>query len=141
MIDKRDFDNIVWLKKNHINPPKYIKNWIFDKNSLTQKLQNLYPKFRVQLLSEIIEDEFIKREVYLCNNDIPLVYAVSFIPAKCKKLQNLGNQPLGEILFKNANRNDILITNYNNIWGRESFFNFEGFEIIVCEFFLETIYS
>ena len=123
-------------QNNIIDIPDDIKNWLFDDGSLTTKLKQEYPNFKVELLSEIKDKDFIRREVNLCDDSQVLVNAISFIPQKCHKLQNLGNKPLGEIIFQNSKRLEIKIIKHNNIWGRKSVFLFEDFEVIVCEFFM-----
>jgi chorismate--pyruvate lyase len=128
--------------------PSFIKNWLIDNTSLTQKLKNLYPNFLVKVLNEenIIIDEnildekqVVKREVNLCAGDKKLIYAISFIPESCADLINIGNKPLGEILFQNAIRDSIEITKTQNIWGRRSVFLYNDHKIMVCEFFMPTL--
>lgn len=140
MFKSGEFDNLVW-QKDCKNIPNNIQNWLFDDDSLTRKLKQKYSGFQVKVLAENTINNTLQREVYLCNDTTPLVYAISFIPIDCTQLQNLSNTPLGEILFQNGKRKEIFITEFKDIWGRKSLFNFENFEIIVCEFFLETLYA
>jgi chorismate--pyruvate lyase len=134
------FSDIAW-KKTYPHIPQTAQYWLFDDNSLTTKLQKLYPNFQVKVIAETIQDSYLQREVRLCDGDIPLVHAISLIPTDCGSLQNLGNTPLGEILFQKGQRLEIAITNKNGNWGRKSLFEFENYQIIVCEFFLPALYT
>lgn len=138
-----DIFAIDWQKNKDI--PLFIYDWIFDEHSLTSKLKDIYPNFRVQVLSEntlnIENIAFIRREVNLCDMSSPLVRAISFIPKECHELQNLGNTPLGEILFKQGERQNILVAKHNDIWARKSIFTFKNHNITVCEFFLKNLFE
>jgi tRNA (cmo5U34)-methyltransferase len=130
--------NLDW-QKSYPNVPKNVENWLFDDGSLTAKLKNIYPNFNVKVISESVENDTLTREVNLCDADVPLVYAISQIPQNCLNLQNLGNKPLGEILFKNGKRIDISIAKNGENWGRKSIFEFENEKVVVCEFFLNNL--
>jgi chorismate-pyruvate lyase len=128
--------------------PNFIKTWLIDNDSLTRKLKKLHPDFLVKVLNEeditidyniLGESKVIKREVNLCAGDKKLIYAVSFIPKNCIDLINIGNQPLGEILFQNAIRESIEITKTQNTWGRRSIFLYKNHKIMVCEFFMPSL--
>jgi len=141
-------ENLSWQKgwqKNwqteNDSMPKDVESWLFDDNSLTAKLKNIYPKFRVEVVQESLKNGNLQREVNLCDDKTPLVYAISLIPTSCTKLQNLGNTPLGEILFQNGKRLEITTAKDGENWGRKSIFAFENHHIIVCEFFLPTLFT
>lgn len=103
-----------------INPPKRLKPWLYEYDSLTQQLRQRYGRsFRVEVLFEQWRPAFIEesrtltvradgfqliREVALMNADQPLILARTIIPATTidaahRKLSGLGNRPLGEVLF------------------------------------------
>jgi chorismate-pyruvate lyase len=132
--------NLDW-QKNYPNIPKNVENWLSDDSSLTAKLKNIYPNFNVKVINESVANDTLTREVNLCDDGVPLVYAISKIPQNCLNLQNLGNKPLGEILFKNGKRVDISIAKNGDNWGRKSIFEFENEKVVVCEFFLPELFK
>ncbi len=97
------------------------RHWLTDRGSLTRRLQQLSPDFRVRRLKQDLAhpnlDEYktlalfpgrlaMIREVLLLNADTPLVYAHSVIPlaglaGPWAGLTGLGNRPLGAALFTN----------------------------------------
>jgi len=132
--------------------------WIRDDQSLTQKLKKRYPDFRVEVDKqeklEIYKHEinllgnegnFIVREVFLYGDNQPVVFARSIIPINTitDSIMEIGNKPLGEILFTDPNilREPIEVTFQNDIWGRRSVFVMNNSRILVSEFFLEKIYA
>ncbi len=131
--------------------PNSVKHWVLDSDSLTAKLRAVYPAFNVELItnepenaSEEVADilgtlEVYRREVYLCSNKTRLVYAVSFIPKACHELLELGNTPLGEVLFNSATRKSIELSLTKNTPGRRSIFQYKSHRIIVCEFFITPL--
>jgi chorismate--pyruvate lyase len=140
------------------NIPKDVLFWIGDDQSLTQKLKKKYPDFRVEVhkqeessiynheINQIgNEENFIVREVSLYGDNEPVVFARSVIPenTKTQSIMEIGNKPLGEILFTDPNilREPIEITFQNNVWGRRSVFVMNDSRILVSEFFLEKIYA
>lgn len=75
----------------------------FSLQVLSQTEQNLTPHQQQQLGTEDISATF--REVLLKQGDTPLVYAQTIIPESTlsgaeKGLAQLGNQPLGQVLFQ-----------------------------------------
>ncbi len=105
-----------------ITPIKLIQNWLSTKDSLTAKLRQLDPKLEVIVLSEKLEQPMVNeaqslglppqeptwvRCVLLKGGGKNWVYARTVIPHFSETnpwvhLQNLGNQPLGEILFQDS---------------------------------------
>lgn len=99
--------------------PRDLQSWLFESNSLTQRLRNQFENVRVQVLFEQQETPFLTerkilnlpeqryclvREVILLSNQTPLILARTIIPAKTLKMSHgnlarLGSRPLGEILF------------------------------------------
>ena len=134
-----DIYQINW-HSNLTDIPENLENWLFDDMSLTAKLKQKYSNFAVEVISESqINNGFIKREVKLCDGKIPVVYAISIIPQNAIELINLGNKPLGEILFNDGKRLKILVAKSGKFWGRKSIFSFQKQEVIVCEFFLDEL--
>jgi chorismate--pyruvate lyase len=144
---------LIWQSIVEIEVPENILSWLIDKNSLTQKLKNKYPKFNLEVLS--VEDkkpannelDVLKinnipsiREVLLKDDETPIIFARSIIPytKDTVDLHGLKQRPLGEILFddKNISRYSLEVTKADNIWGRRHIFKLGETEILVSEFFL-----
>ena len=100
--------------------PADVASWLFEPDSLTQRLQGLCGDiFRVTLLGQGWTKPYAEearalrlragqrafvREVALQDGDQPLVLARSVIPARTlhgadRRLAHLGTRPLGQILF------------------------------------------
>jgi len=154
-----DLSKLNWHDIDYFHDiPEKVLFWIRDDQSLTQKLKKRYSDFRVEVHRqeelEIYkheinklgnEEKFIVREVFLCGDNQPIVFARSVIPknSKTDSLMKIGNKPLGETLFTDINilREPIEITFQNDIWGRRSVFVMNSSRILVSEFFLEKIYA
>jgi chorismate-pyruvate lyase len=70
-----------------------------------------------------------------------LIYAISQIPQNCLNLQNLGNKPLGEILFKNGKRVDISIAKNGENWGRKSILNLKMRKLLFVSFLVPELFK
>jgi chorismate--pyruvate lyase len=98
-----------------------ISSWLYDHNSLTQKLESLCQEFQVQvrqqrtisatspLLSGYFSNDtqVLVREVFLCCDGVPVVFAQTEIPhstltAEQTQLAEIGTESLGRILFQDA---------------------------------------
>ena len=154
-----DLSKLNWHDIDYFHDiPEKVLFWIRDDQSLTQKLKKRYPDFRVEvdkqeelevckheinLLGK--EERFIVREVFLYGDNEPIVFARSIIPKNpvTESIMEIGNKPLGEILFTDPNilREPIEVTFHNDIWGRRSVFVMNNNRILVSEFFLEKIYA
>lgn len=159
-------------------PDAEIVDWLFEPGSLTERLRSVCgEQFRVQLLGQSWQKPFLgerrslqmpgrryalTREVLLCRGDLPLVCARTIIPAKTlrgaqRRLSNLGNRPLGEVLFaspklerrgfelaelrsENWLGSGALKTPQEPIWGRRTVYSIGGHELLVCEFFLPALF-
>ena len=94
-----------------------VRSWLLEKGPITQRIK-LTEEFKLQIIcdeeKEVPDSElkFLKfkskknrlREVLLHGNNTPRVYARSVIPNETiengfRKLGELGNKPLGDILF------------------------------------------
>lgn len=156
---------------------KNLKSWLFDTGSLTARLLKHCPdQFSVQLvslkrstptpdeasaLSLNPRSQAIIREVLLCCDNRPVIYARTIIPLSSLRgalrgLAMLGNQPLGVVLFadKSMKRRSVEVasispghkyyswTGYKGkekIFGRRSVFVLKGQELLVSEFFLPDL--
>lgn len=99
------------------------------------------------------------RQVLLCCNDQPLVYARTVIPVTTiqgarRRYANMGNRPLGAMLFadRTMRREPVQVSRlpvtdkanqYTDIdepiWGRRSVFRVSGKPILVSEYFLPEL--
>jgi len=148
-------------------------DWLLDPGSLTQRLKRQGTRFGVRLLgqmtAEVSADErhrlrveqALLREVLLCCNDIPVVFARTLIPeatlaASEGRLARLGHTSLGELLFARpeVSRDRIEVANFhrdspvarlamclgqplsNTLLGRRSCFFWSGQPLLVSEVFL-----
>jgi chorismate--pyruvate lyase len=149
--------------------------WLFDVSSLTARIVELCGNdFSVRVLSQSwqkIEAEeaaamslrhvhaALVREVLLCCNDIPLVYARTVIPSTTlqgaqRLYANMGNRPLGAMLFadRTMRREAVQVAMLTAgdevkqfagpelpVWGRRSVFRVAGKPLLVSEYFLPEI--
>ncbi len=97
-------------------PNSYLKNWLLDTGSLTERLQSMCRQFSLQKLGQAeqmlhkCEQDWLKaqqftrwyvREVILFGDNQPWVFARSVIPHDLieGELADVGSQPLGKIIF------------------------------------------
>ncbi|WP_414829220.1 chorismate--pyruvate lyase family protein [Alteromonas sp. H39] len=146
----------------------YLKNWLLDTGSLTERVQALCRHFSLvklgqgtkalhasetALLNATANSEWQVREVLLCADNEPWVYARSVIPQSLidDELANLGTEPLGKRLFNDPRfaRSDFHLCQAtpealsrlnmditDTLWGRRSLFSFQESRMIVAEVFL-----
>ncbi|MBN7823605.1 chorismate lyase [Bowmanella dokdonensis] len=160
-----------WIAPQSIRVPDFhLRNWLLDTGSLTERLQSHCRQFRVQLLGQaplpLLDNEreqmgpvdYLVREVILWGDDRPWVFARSLLPrALCEQdrgeLSNLGEKPLGSILFNDARfeRQPFQVTRLSAahrlqsalklpgtqvLWGRRSVFHYLQWRMMVAEVFL-----
>lgn len=169
-----------WYKRSqffHKRAPDNIASWLFDHSSLTARLIRNCQVFNVRLISQKLEyislDESqvlglshgvsaLVRQVYLHCDGVPVVYARTVIPLSTlsgpqRRYANLGNRPLGAMLFadRNMRRDEIMVTCLHpyqslyariaeagdDIWGRRSVFRVGGKPLLVSEFYLPTLFN
>ncbi len=164
---------IPWFSPNNMpqQPSALLKEWLLDKGSLTQKLKSHCQQFEVIVLGEgkliPFQDELPQknsawvREVLLCLDGIPWVFARTLIPLEMLNNQQfnfltLGNRPLGELLYT---KDDFIAgkievshfppcyglstllaqqgqSNQQSLWGRRRYFSHQNEQLIVSEIFL-----
>lgn len=84
------------------------------------------------------------REVYLQGNGVDWVFARSLWPdiEPCSALNELANQPLGELLFAQAQNGDIarhygcVSVAEQTLWARLSIYSYRSIPVLVQELFL-----
>lgn len=149
-----------------------------DQQSLTRRLRSISPKLSVKFLGKTVTrphsferralgpdqcNSVCRREVLLCSDNLPMVYAISIWPRLRRNvvgqsLRQLGCRPLGEALFRRSSvyrdpfvykrlnwRHPILVracsvarTPEESAWGRLSVVRIERFPLIVIEVFLNN---
>ncbi|MBC3765911.1 chorismate--pyruvate lyase family protein [Neptunicella marina] len=164
-----------WLSAESLKiPDPLLKNWLLDTGSLTERLQAHTRHFRVELLGQqtldIKQDEqtalqskhkkAVVREVLLQGEQQNWVFAHSLMTPNinddnCRSLTELGNQPLGKVIFNDNcfTRSPFELCRLNGgsrlhyllginesleLWGRRSLFSFEHYGILVAEIFLPS---
>lgn len=158
-----------------------LRIWLLDNGSLTRRLRGLCPgQFRVKIITQgwstplineahhlniSIQQRIFHREVVLHCGERPMVYARTVIPTRTLRgrlshLANLGEKPLGEVLFTDPHiqRRDLEIARLqpgellfesaqgplparqqntmNTIWARRSTFAYHDKQLLVSEIFL-----
>ncbi|WP_218398433.1 chorismate--pyruvate lyase family protein [Alteromonas lipotrueae] len=162
--------NVEWMQADSAprNNP-YLKNWLLDTGSLTERVQSLCHQFSLNVLGQAetalhaneqsllsnslthqTSQAFQVREVLLCGNTLPWVFARSVIPQRLveAELANLGSEPLGKRLFNDARflRSEFELCclpaialgfeRDQQLWGRRSLFTLGEDSMIVAEVFL-----
>jgi chorismate lyase len=109
-------ESIQWFSPETADsiPNAQLKSWLLATGSLTLKLKNLCNHFEVKVLGEqlisplatdaITEKTVWLREVLLCLDGTPWVFARTLVPQslldfKSQAFTQLGNKPLGELLY------------------------------------------
>jgi chorismate--pyruvate lyase len=169
--------DVNWVSAKKTPKPARLSDWLLDPKSLTARLKQHCTHFKVQLIGQQVEPcsiyeasseipvgtQVLIREVLLYCDDVPHVFARSVLPLSSltgeqKQLENLGEQPLGQVLFNNpklhrevvevaeiqpslrvcelAGLLNLQVT--HNLWGRRSVFTIEGKPLIVAEVFLPS---
>ena len=164
-----------WYRRNQlfnhsINPA--LVPWLFDASSLTVRMVALCGKrFSVRVISQqwqMLDPEeasamaldnvraAMVRQVLLCCDEQPLVYARTVIPTTTlrgarRRYGNMGSRPLGAMLFadRTMRREEVHVAvlsasheanRYNmtgeSVWGRRSVFRVSGKPLLVSEYFL-----
>ncbi len=159
---------------NHSIQPCLL-SWLFDASSLTARLVGLCGNnFSVRVISQSWQRldaeeaaamslknvrSALVRQVLLCCDNRPLVYARTVIPSTTvqgaqRRYANMGSRPLGAMLFadRTMRREQVQVAmlpaahdvyQYTNIdepvWGRRSVFRVAGKPLLVSEYFLPEL--
>lgn len=130
----RHYNEPVWRPNRcryQIDLAADIADWLFDRTSLTKRLQDLCSRFSIKVLDQGWDTPMLNearalgistsrnaliRQVHLLCDDQPWVYARTVIPAKTligcqRRLASLGTKSLGAVLFadKSMRREEIHI--------------------------------
>ena len=137
-----------------------VKSWLLEKGPITKRIKS-QKEFKLQLVHDEVSsvekierafldsylDEIRVREVILFGNENPMVFARTLIPVLTIQkgfagLGEIGNKPLGDILFeKNIFTKDKIVFasfNYKKelFWGRKTKYIVKGYPFSVMEVFL-----
>lgn len=152
-----------------------IRSWLYDPRSLTKKLEKSCHKFHIRVKQQLTinpavsklshyfdnTDKIFVREVFLCCDDLPVVFAQTEIPLSTlteqqTQLAEIGTQSLGKILFQDPSmrRGAIEVAQFtenspvnalcsslgqccaDNLWARRSLFYVNAKPLLVSELFL-----
>ena len=149
--------------------------WLFDASSLTARLIDLCGEgFSVRVISQqwqVLSAEeasamslvdvrsALVRQVLLCCEEKPLVYARTVIPVTTikgaqRRYANMGSRPLGAMLFadRTMRREEVQVAELpvsheanqytetdEAVWGRRSVFRVAGKPLLVSEYFLPEL--
>lgn len=160
--------------------PAAIECWLFDPGSLTARVIATCPgRFHVEVLSQAwqrasvdeaqrlnmtLHERALIREVYLCCDTTPWVFARTIMPQRTltgrqKFLAHLGSRPLGAVLFADPqmHRDPMEVTRLSaqqqlfhkamsespkaqsDIWARRSVFYLGSKPLLVNEIFLPAV--
>lgn len=160
--------------------PEHLAPWLFDSGSLTQRLmESCHGTFSISVLRQgwgrpllneaqrlemPVSEYALIRQVHLCCDGVPWVFARTVIPAKTltgaqRRLAHLGTKSLGAVLFANRSmrRTQLelaciakgqqiytLATQHlpgesRKIWGRRSVFSLHQHSLLVSEIFLPQL--
>lgn len=170
----------AWLSAGELSDPSSeVRSWLFDQGSLTRRLTALSADAfsvlpLVQGWQTLREDECRAlqlaegsvgwvREVYLCGNGQPWVFARSVasrqaLQASGLDLESLGSRSLGELLFSDSDsdsafsRGELQADRYpaawlpsavreENLWARRSCFIRGPLGVLVMEAFLPAFWT
>jgi chorismate lyase len=156
--------------------PPEVLDWILDPASLTQRVRGFCGRevFRVRVLSQSYRYastaeaqqlqilpglRVLDRQVQLCCDDQPLVYARSLLPVtlfmgRLQRLKYQGSKSLGATLFSDptVTRGELQVANVagkhipgaeeaTSVWGRRSVFRIQGKPLLVAEFYLPALFE
>ena len=157
---------VDWQAPSGITIPNtQLKNWLLDTGSLTERVQSLSEHFSLELIGQRTQTphdnelallhgngntSYQAREILLCGNHQPWVFARSIIPQAFvdSELSDLGREPLGKRLFNDTRftrsqfqlctvqASQFGIKGNQTLWGRRSLFTLDDYSMIVAEVFL-----
>ena len=159
-----------WQLASAVTLPSVLEAWLLEPASLTARLKSRARHFKLQVLQqqEYALPEFITpllpgiahaqcREVLMSCNQLPCIYAQSWLPlatlAALQPLAQLGDQPLGEVIFQqqHVSRSEIEVARVQlshpltaavasgEYWARRSVFTLAGQPLLVAEVFLDGV--
>lgn len=174
----------TWLEQAPSGLSLHLSDWLYDASSLTARLKKHATHFSVEVIGQRVEvcsadeaigavkagEEVLVREVLLYCDGHAQVFARSLLPLSSltgeqQQLAQLGNQPLGQVLFNHpdlvrhsqqvakfgADTNVVKLakqiqgstrsTSQTELWGRRSMFMVADKPILVAEVFLPGAFA
>ncbi|SNY57294.1 chorismate lyase [Arsukibacterium tuosuense] len=159
-----------WQLASAVALPPLLQAWLLEPASLTARLKHRARDFQLQVLQQqqqalpafllpLLPDSQVAqcREVLMSCNQLPCVYAQSWLPLKTlaalRPLAELGEQPLGEVIFQqqHVRRSAVEVARVQlhqplaaavasgEYWARRSVFTLAGHPLLVAEVFLDGI--
>lgn len=159
-----------WSVANSLALPATIAPWLLEVASLTARLKRHCQRFRLEVLHESVQPlpaflqpllttscSALLREVILYCDDLPCVYAQSWLPKTTldalQPLASMGQRPLGDYIFKQQNLyrgaieacqldislEQVAMGNKQHCWARRSIFELQQQPFLVAEVFLPAI--
>ncbi|MDQ8022910.1 MAG: chorismate lyase [Moraxellaceae bacterium] len=169
-----------WQRRPPFPPQHALHPWLTDAGSLTARIAARCGRVSVRVLAQRLavprHDEALLagirpgrrawlREILLCADGVPVVYARSVLPREALRsgwamFAGIGNRPLGAALFSDpliargplaVRRLDARDARYHRavasagsaqprqLWARRSRFERQGRALVVCEIFLAAI--
>lgn len=157
-----------WQPATAASLPAKLAPWLLEPASLTARLKAHFTQFQLDVLAEqpqtlpvylapslglLAHSLCVQREVLMWGNALPVVYAQSWLPQSSQQqihqLQQVGQQPLGELLFQftNLQRSTIEVAQLRlaeptalidagEYWARRSVFYIDTAPLLVAEIFL-----
>jgi len=164
--DFASLESFAWSSRvPHLSSARQ-EPWLADPHSMTAKLERVSASLQVkQLTSGWCSwadhcGEWAVRQVLLCHDDTPWLWGLTCIPVvslmQHPLLLNLGNTPLGHIIFaeKSAEYRKFVYADLASsrsfcsmlpgwgcyertpLWGRKSHLNYQGSQLMLTEVFL-----
>jgi chorismate--pyruvate lyase len=173
----KEYEKNWWALRdfNRSRIPPAVRDWLLDPGSLTQRVRSGCGSgvFRVRVLSQAYRyaseaearllqispgQRVLDRQVQLCCDDEPLVYARSLLPVTLftgreQRLKFQGSRSLGATLFADptVTRGELQVAQLGGshipgaadttkVWGRRSVFRIQGKPLLVAEFYLPQLF-
>ena len=134
-----------WLVENGPITKRIKKNGAFKLHLIQDELSSIEQEDKDFI--DCTSNKIKLREVILFCNDAPIVFAQTIIPFETisnglEQLGNLGNKPLGDILFEKDifTKDKVVYALFENAsglyWGRKAKYLVKGYKFSVMEIFL-----
>jgi chorismate lyase len=125
-------------------PKSLLHHWLTRTDSLSLAIKDQTHAFSIKLINQQLLNKYLIREVYLCANNIPWIYAQVIVPKKTYNnfkidFDNLGEKSLGEtLLFKRSDvqRSELKFLKISDYWLRKSIFKINSYPLSITEIFL-----
>ncbi|KAA9003307.1 chorismate lyase [Affinibrenneria salicis] len=149
---------VQWLSQPPSSLPVALLDWLMEKGSMTQRLEQHCSRVSVRLCREgyvappSLGDEceqlpaserYWLREVVLYGDETPWLFGRTLVPSQTlsgaqRALTEIGSVPLGRYLFnkRSPERDYIHIGSHGGLWARRSRLRLSGNPLLLTELFL-----